>query len=661
MVDSCHLAPDGEKRLRSDPLVKKAALILAILIFSILFYMGVITRKETLPFSKEFFSIETPPAADLSFDIRGLWASRGRLPGQKVPTLTNKELDQFEQMKLDRGLRNLPILSFYLIREAAQAREGGDHDLSVRLATYSIKFSPDLSQPHFELAKAQWHQSPFQVGKILSSFFDGVSALPSDFSNSLAFSYNTFYILANALLLTFMLFGIVVLIKYFPLYVYDIRKNVAQEVSKVLVNSLWIFVLFIPFFLRLDLLWAILYWGILLWGYVSKKERQFLLAFLILTVYLPFALRSASSFLDSPSADMLLEMNRVNYENWDGTSEKKVQSWVEAYPDDPDILFTAGLMEKRLGRYDRAEKLYESAILKDPNFSDAYSNLGNVHMARKDTDRAIASYEKAVSMNPTNATYYYNLYRAYSQQTLLSAKNEVAFQKARQLNPKLIDAYLSVDAPKTNVNRFLIDVGLSPGRLWKRVRFHLVGREGFLFHLFRAWFEKIPSRVSFLLPVFFLVFLIGKSRHGKSRRFMTRCPMCGSATYRFYLGAAARDFICFNCHRIFVQKEKLHPKIVEKKSIQVGEFQKESGYIGRFISHFIVGFGYLWRGNFISGLLLTFLFFIFVMRFAYWNGVITLSWIRSSPTFMSWIVWGGLFLLLYVICLRRIYRLKAKF
>jgi len=72
VVDYCHLAPDDEKRPRSYPLVKKAVLILAILIFSILFYMGVITRKETLPFSKEFFSIETPPAANLSFDFRGL-------------------------------------------------------------------------------------------------------------------------------------------------------------------------------------------------------------------------------------------------------------------------------------------------------------------------------------------------------------------------------------------------------------------------------------------------------------------------------------------------------------------------------------------------------------------------------------------------------------
>ena len=88
-------------------------------------------------------------------------------------------------------------------------------------------------------------------------------------------------------------------------------------------------------------------------------------------------------------------MNKANYEDWDGSTEQKIQDWLAAHPEDPDVLFTAGLMEKKQGRYDRAEKLYQGAIQKDPNFSEAYSNLGNVYMARKEVELAIASYEKA--------------------------------------------------------------------------------------------------------------------------------------------------------------------------------------------------------------------------------------------------------------------------
>jgi hypothetical protein len=255
--------------------MKKAVFILAIIVFSILYYMGVMTKKETLPFSKDFFTVETP-SAERPVDIKEVWPVKGRSSGQKVPTLSSKELDQLYQLKLDGGLRNIPVVSFFLIREAQQARHAGDHDLSVRLANSSIKFSPDLFPPYFELAKARWHQNAFQLDKIMPSFLDGLIALTSYFSSSLNFYYNLFYILANAILLTFMLFGIVVLVKYFPLFVYDIRKDLSQEVTKVVLNGLKIFILFIPFFLRLDMLWAILYWNVLLWGYLPKKERQFL-------------------------------------------------------------------------------------------------------------------------------------------------------------------------------------------------------------------------------------------------------------------------------------------------------------------------------------------------------------------------------------------------
>ena len=66
------------------------------------------------------------------------------------------------------------------------------------------------------------------------------------------------------------------------------ERMLTQEISRLFMNSLKIFLLFIPFFLRLDMLWAIFFWGVLLWGYVPKKERQFLLLFFIVLVYLPF-------------------------------------------------------------------------------------------------------------------------------------------------------------------------------------------------------------------------------------------------------------------------------------------------------------------------------------------------------------------------------------
>jgi tetratricopeptide (TPR) repeat protein len=436
-----------------------------------------------------------------------------------------------------------------------------------------------------------------------------------------------------------------------------------QEISRLLINSLKIFILFIPFFFRLDMLWAIFFWCVLLWGYVTKREKQFILVFLIALVYLPFFLRSSSSFLDSPSSDVIMEMNEANHEDWGRATEEKLRTWLVNHPGDPEVLFSLGLIQKRQGSYSEAEEFYRRAIQHDPKFSEAFSNLGNVYLGKKQTSSAIASYQQATDLNPNQGAYYYNLYRAYSQETFLSGKTDKAFQRARQLAPELVDYYTNIDTPNRplSLNRLVIDEVITPGRLWNRFLDHFIGKEGFLFRLFKAWFERIPSRVPFLAPILFLGFLIGMSRYSRTKRFLTRCPMCGSPTYRFYLGTPDQEFICFNCYRIFIQKEKLHPKIVEKKSLQVRHFQRESHFIGRFLSFFLVGFGYLWREQVLKGFIFLSIFFIFILRFVYWNGVMPSPIPQLSTTFWRWVFWGGLFLIFYILSVRHLYRLKPKF
>ncbi len=627
--------------------MKKAIFIFIVLILSLLYYMGVLTREETLPFSKEFFSVESPASTDRAWDLK------------KSASLSRQELDQLYQLKLDKGIRNVPTLSFLLIRQSEQAREKGDADRAIQMALYSITFLPDLPQPYFELARALWHQNFFQLHKILPEVLKGAAVQFQYYPSSLKLLYNVFYILSNAILMTFIIFSIVVMVKHLPLYFYDIRKNVTHETSGLLINSLKIFIFFIPFFLRLDMLWALFFWSVLLWGYVTKRDKQFIFIFLIVLVYFPFFLRSFSSFLDAGSSDIILEMNQTNHEDWGKASEEKLRNWLVTHPNDPEVLFSLGLAEKRQGRYPEAEEFYRKSIQLDPKFSEAFSNLGNVYLVQKQTALAISSYQQAIDLNPSKGAYYYNLHRAYSQESFLSGKVDRALQRAQQLDPQLVRYYMTIDAP--HPNRLVIDEALTDQRLWKRFMDQFIGKEGFLFRLFKAWFERIPSRVPLLTPILFLGFLIGMARYCRAKRFLTRCPMCGSPTYRFYLGPSDQEFICFNCYRIFIQKEKLHPKIVEKKSFQVRQFQKQDHLISRYLSFFLVGFGYLWREQVLRGLFFLFIFFIFILRFVYWDGVIPFPLPQLSFTVWKWIFWGGLFAIFYFFSIRQLYRFKSKF
>lgn len=638
--------------------MKKAIVILIILIFSLLYYSGAFTKRDSLPFSKEFFSVESPSSSVQLFDPKRIWPSKPENPDPGAFPLNTKELDQLYQRQLDKGIRNCPVLSLFLVRQAEKSRRMGNTDQALGFAAYAIKFSPDLSQAYFGLAKALWHQNPFQVHKILPEVLRGRVAQLRYYPSSLAFFYNLFYILSNAMLMTFILFGIVIMVKYVPLYFYDMRKGMTEEVPRLLINGAKILFLFIPFFFGLDMLGAILFWSILLWGFMTKRERQLVLLFLIILVYLPFFLRSSSVFLDGASSDVILEMNRANHEDSDMGVQQELEGWLTAHPNDSEVLFTLGLIEKRQGRYAQAEELYRRAIQQTSQFSEAFSNLGNVYLGKKQSELAIASYQQAIDLNPHRASYYYNLHRAYSQETFLSAKGEKAFQRARLLDPKLVDHYLRIDSP--SMNRLVIDEVLTTQNLWRRFLAQFLGNEGFLFPLFKAWFEPIPSRIPFLVPIFFLAFLIGISKFSRAKRFLTRCPMCGSPTYRFYLGSSDQEFICFNCHRIFVQKEKLHPKIAGKKSVQVRNYQRQNHVLSKFVSFFFPGFGDLWGKYPVKGLLFLFLFFIFVLRLTHWSGVIASPIPEPSFPLLGILFWGGLFVLFYAYAIRQVYRTKTE-
>ena len=97
-------------------------------------------------------------------------------------------------------------------------------------------------------------------------------------------------------------------------------------------------------------------------------------------------------------------MNEANYEDWDRATEQRLKDWLSTHPDDPEVIFTLGLLEKRQSRYAQAEEYYRKAIQIAPQFSEAFSNLGNVYFAKKQTDLAITSYQQAIDLNPEQAS-----------------------------------------------------------------------------------------------------------------------------------------------------------------------------------------------------------------------------------------------------------------
>ena len=83
-----------------------------------------------------------------------------------------------------------------------------------------------------------------------------------------------------------------------------------------------------------------------------------------------------------------------------------------APPPDMDAVFKANKIfdqarqAQDAGDLDNAFDLYNQAIAADPALPGAYSNRGNIYMARKNYDAALADYNKAIAINPKISHFF---------------------------------------------------------------------------------------------------------------------------------------------------------------------------------------------------------------------------------------------------------------
>ncbi len=96
-----------------------------------------------------------------------------------------------------------------------------------------------------------------------------------------------------------------------------------------------------------------------------------------------------------------------------------------------------------------AEHHYRKAIELNPNYADAYNNLGI--LLGKDESRwmeAEAAHREAIGLNPNYAEAYYNLGNLLARQKKELAMAEHYYRKAIKINPQFIMAYQSLAALK---------------------------------------------------------------------------------------------------------------------------------------------------------------------------------------------------------------------
>ena len=108
-------------------------------------------------------------------------------------------------------------------------------------------------------------------------------------------------------------------------------------------------------------------------------------------------------------------------------------NYVEAYNNLGNILQLQGKNDEAVGYLGKAIEI-------EPNFSQAYYNLGNALKQLGEIDDAFASYQKAIAINPDLAEAYANLGSIQQQRGRAEAALEY-YNKAIQLNPDGAEVY----------------------------------------------------------------------------------------------------------------------------------------------------------------------------------------------------------------------------
>lgn len=105
-----------------------------------------------------------------------------------------------------------------------------------------------------------------------------------------------------------------------------------------------------------------------------------------------------------------------------------------------DNLLLIGALHYQLRNLSEAIFYNQQCIRVDPNFAEAYSNLGNALKELGDINGAIQFYLKAIKIKPRFPDVYNNLASSYMQ---LGKTDDAiqTFQMALTLNPRLVDAH----------------------------------------------------------------------------------------------------------------------------------------------------------------------------------------------------------------------------
>jgi tetratricopeptide (TPR) repeat protein len=532
-------------------------------------------------------------------------------------SIGERQLEEIFQLKLDRGISNLWEYAVPLIQEGMTVK---DKELAVRLGEFAQRMAPDLPSVYFYTGHAVWEGNKGRLSTVLEKNAEAINAYRRNITLAAGQVLNILYIVGLGVLLAIVTFCLVVFFKRLPIYFHILKEELNGSTQAMIRGVGRIFLLALPLLLQLNILWCVLAWCLILWRYLTKGERVVVVLSFLLAVYIPPIGEALFQFMEGPRAQAVFDIYEASYGERQPQAMKRLETWAEEHPEDRDALFTVALAAKREGKYPEARRYYQQLVKLNPTDARSISNFGNLFMALGDQAQASSLYRQAIELAPSNGVYYFNLSKALSQKSMLIMQDaDQNFQKAKEYSPQIIGDHLEIDSP--HPNRMVIDTVITAEHLRRRLLAEFWRETGLSYFIVDVWLHDLSPRLPFVVPIFFVAIFVMWSFVGKRRAEWWRCSLCGMISNQTLGKKEGQKRICVRCFRILKGKE-IDQELKESKLRETKVFQRRMGIYDKLFPLLVPGVGHIWKGYAVGGFFYLSIFFIFLVRFYYWKGIV---------------------------------------
>ncbi len=548
-------------------------------------------------------------------DISAQWLERLENLKKREFSTAEEKLKKIIEYKLDSGIPDIPPISLSLTIEAKNALRANDFISAKKLAEAAMIISPDNYEVWFFNAYVHWITNKTDLFKPLFFIWGGLKRTFTPITIAPLVIGNIITLISLIISITGLLFIIAMLIRNANRILHDLSHLFPYGRSTFLSDIIWVSLFFTLIVKFLSIFHFFFISSIVLWLYLKKREKIILIVLLFFVATLPYNFSIYNRLLNLYGSDSQYIYKALKFE--DANSISRFKKLIDSGLANTDDYLAFGLINKRRGDFDIAEKMYKKSLEINASNVAAYNNLANLYLITERYDESLTMFNNALNLDPQSEIIRYNISRLFLRKKELD-KSNAELMEAKRFNEEFVSSALRNSSP--SINRFIYDIEPS----FKIDLIGILRSESTSNKRMYLPFEHYITGGILTSDVFFwiiimIITIIGVGMMSRYINTSTICHRCGRPVCRYCSPELTGDSECSQCFHIFTRRDVADPKNRFLKDKEISNYQFVHNIVVRMLSLVIPGAIFIYKNMPVKGLLILFFSVTGFISFFFFN------------------------------------------